>query len=107
MGQETTNECLFCLREDRRVSLTELKQISGLTIKEIEELVDFGILEVQGKEADNWVFSSHCITVVRRATRLKKDFDLNPSGIALALTYLERIQDLEVRLHELECQLLQ
>lgn len=106
MGQETANECLFCLRGDKRISLTELKQVSGLTTREIEELLDFGVLEVQGKDPDNWIFSSHCITVVRRATRLKKDFELNPPGIALALTYLERIQELESRLRELECQLL-
>jgi chaperone modulatory protein CbpM len=106
MRQETAGESLFCLREDRRISLTELKQVSGLTIREIEELVDFGVLEAQGKDPDKWIFSSHCITVVRKAVRLKKDFDLNPSGIALALTYQEQIQELETRLQELECQLL-
>ena len=106
MNQESINEGLFCLREDRRVSLTELKQVSGLTVREIEELVDFGVLKVQGKDPDNWIFSSHCITVAHKAIRLKNDFDLNPSGIALALTYLERIQELETRLNELECQLL-
>ena len=106
MEQESVTECAFCLRGDRRISLTELKQVSGLTIREIEELVDFGVLEAQGKDPDEWIFSSHCITVVRKAIRLKKDFDLNPSGIALALTYSEQIQELETRLHELECQLL-
>jgi chaperone modulatory protein CbpM len=37
---------------------------------------------------------------------LRDDFGLNPPGMALALAYLERIDELERRLRELECQLL-
>lgn len=42
----------------------------------------------------------------RGAARLKRDFDLNPAGLALALTYLERIRELEARLRRLECRLM-
>jgi len=39
----------------------------------------------------------------RRAARLRDDFGLDASGMALALAYLERIEELERRLREPEC----
>jgi chaperone modulatory protein CbpM len=35
--------------------------------------------------------------------KLRDSFGLNPPGMALALTYLEKIEALEHRLRELEC----
>ena len=50
--------------------------------------------------------SARHIVLGRRASRLKVDFDLNLSGLALALTYLERIEEMEAELERLRCQLL-
>ena len=85
------------------LSLRELAQASGLRPDEIEALVDFGVLEPLASDPDSADFPAFCLILARRAHRLRVDFELNPPGIALALTYLQRIEDLEARLHELEC----
>jgi len=99
------SEPLQPLGEDAMVALEELLAASGLARAELLELVEFGALEplVSG---DRLLFLSSCILQARRAARLRDDFGLNPAGMALALAYLERIDELERRLHELECQIL-
>jgi chaperone modulatory protein CbpM len=93
------------LDEQTTVALEELLAVSRLAHEELLELVELGALEpVVAGEA--WRFSARAIVEARRAARLRDDFGLNPPGMALALAYLERIDDLERRLRELECQLL-
>ena len=88
------------LTEQLEVALDELAQASGLLPQEIVELVEYGVFQPVGGSAEaasmsTWRFSARTITLGRRARRLKADFDLNLSGLALALTYLERIEELE------------
>ncbi len=94
------------LDEGSRITLVELQRASGLSETEITELVEIGVFEQATRDSVSWVFSSRCISQARTALRLRDDFELNTQGVALALTYLERIRELEGRLHELECQLL-
>jgi chaperone modulatory protein CbpM len=93
------------LDENGRISFVELRELSGLTEIELTELIEFGIFEsCDGSGAEAW-FSARCLRMARTASRLRSDFDLNLPGMALALTYLERIAALEERLRELECML--
>jgi chaperone modulatory protein CbpM len=99
------------LTEQLEVALEELAAASGLKPQEIVELVEYGVFEPVGGSAQAasisaWRFSARTITLGRRARRLKSDFDLNLSGLALALTYLERIEELETELERLRCQML-
>ena len=95
------------LSEHLEVALDELSRASGLTVEEIVELVEYGVFEPSGGEQrSGWRFSARTITVGRRASRLKSDFDLNASGLALALTYVERIEALEAEIRRLRCELL-
>jgi chaperone modulatory protein CbpM len=91
-------------RDEATVALEELLAVSGLAREELVELVDFGAFEpvVAGTA---WRFAARVVVQARRAARLRDDFGLNPPGMALALAYLERIEELERRLRELECQL--
>jgi chaperone modulatory protein CbpM len=93
------------LDDQTTVALDELLAVSGLAPEELVELIDFGALEpvVAGEPRR---FASRAIVQVRRAARLRDDFGLNPPGMALALVYIERIDELERRLRELECQML-
>jgi chaperone modulatory protein CbpM len=102
--RETGGEGLL-LDERYDVSLTELKYACGLSLREIRELTELGVFEPR-REGVEWRFAARSIELARRASRLKHDFGLNTAGVALALTYLERISELEKRLRELECQLL-
>jgi hypothetical protein len=93
--------------EEKTVSFSELTEISGLGGEILKELIEFGIFEPeQGESPDSWIFSSYAITIAQKALKLKVDFDLLPAGIAIALTYQKRIQELEKRIKELECQLM-
>lgn len=93
------------LDETGQISFVELRELSGLTEVELTELVEFGIFESCGGSGTQAQFSARCLRMARTASRLRNDFDLNLPGMALALTYLERIAALEERLRELECQL--
>jgi chaperone modulatory protein CbpM len=93
------------LDEASEIALEELLAASGLVHEELIELVELGVLRPCEGSERNWRFSSHTIVLGRRAARLRNDFGLNATGMALALTYLERIEGLERRLRELECQL--
>lgn len=102
MTSEEFHESLSLLDQRAGVSLSELALVSGLTPDEIRELADYGVFSCSGEET----FSANSIILARVAVRLKQAFELNTAGVALALTYLERIQELERRLRELECRLL-
>jgi len=109
MSSETYFAALFA--EHSEVALDELVQACGLTAEEIVELVEHGVLTPISVPparlpASAWRFSATTIAIGRRASRLKTDFDLNVSGLALALTYLERIETLEEELNRLRCALL-
>ena len=90
--------------DDCTVALEELLAASGLGHQEVSELIQFGVFHL-ACQAPVWTFHSHTVILARRAARLRDDFGLNVSGMALALTYLERIEALEGRLLELESQL--
>jgi chaperone modulatory protein CbpM len=83
------------------VALDDLIESTGLRHEEVIELVELGVLEPCGGTT-RLAFYSHTVIQGRRAARLRDDFGLNTPGIALALTYLERIERLERRLRELE-----
>ena len=91
------------LNEATEIALEELLAASGLQREEVLELVELGVFEPRGAGEGMWRFSSRTIWLGRRAARLRDDFGLNAAGMALALTYLERIEELEQRLRELEC----
>jgi chaperone modulatory protein CbpM len=90
---------------DSPVRLEELLSASGLAQEEVIELVQFGVFQVADGSETTWTFHTRTLTLARRAARLRDDFGLNVSGMALALTYLDRIEALEHRLRELESQL--
>jgi chaperone modulatory protein CbpM len=94
------------LAEPVEVALDEFVEACGLTLEEIVELVEYGVFEPRGAAREEWSFSARYIALGRRARRLKADFELDLPGLALALTYLERIEELESELTRLRCVLL-
>jgi len=93
------------LTEDRAFSLAELAELSGLAESELRELVDYGAVTPVDPDASTWVFSGKCLLTVRTACRLRMSFDLEPHGVALMITLLERIQELEAQVCDLRAQL--
>jgi chaperone modulatory protein CbpM len=84
------------------VQSAELLEASGLAPEELVELVEFGVFETHQGDA-GWSFHSRVVHQARRVVKLRDAFGLNPPGMALALTYLQKIEALEQRLQELEC----
>lgn len=107
MKEKDICDAEFFHYEEKMVSFSKLTKVSGLGAEILEELIEFGVLEPkEGESPDSWIFSSYAITIARKASKLKVDFDLLPTGIAIALIYQKRIQELEERVKELECQLM-
>ncbi len=106
MSMDELIECIFPDEGLPCLSLSELMRVSGLAREEIIALVDFGILAPEGTE-DMWLFSMGSLLIARTGERLKRGFELSPTGLALALTYLRRIESLESQLQTLGCQLLE
>ncbi len=96
------DDLLIPVDADSLVESAELLAASGLAHEELVELVEFGVLEFK-EVATGWCFHSRAVHQARRVVKLRESFGLNPPGMALALTYLEKIEALETRLRQLEC----
>lgn len=92
------------LDEQQELSLAELVALSGLAEEELRELVDYGVIAPVDPEAEPPVFRADCVVIARTACRLRAAFELDAPGLALALTLLGRIHDLEAQLRELGAQ---
>ena len=93
------------LDEHGTVTLVELAECSGLSESELRELVDLGALEPLERESPELNFGAQCITAARSAARLRTDFELDTPGLALALSLLERVHELELELQRLRARL--
>lgn len=90
---------------DREFSLAELSQVSGLSQEMLRELVDYGALVPTNPRAEQWTFGASFIVAVQTAGRLRDDLELEPHALALALTLIDRIRELESQLRDLRAQL--
>jgi chaperone modulatory protein CbpM len=93
------------LDQHQALTLAELAELSGLPAAELWDLVEHGVLAPLDPTAAIHNFGAECLAVARTAARLRADFELNPSGLALALTLLERVHELEAQLRHLQARL--
>ena len=84
------------LIDSHLVSYDELTQLSGLTISDLQHLLDNGVLSPHDHESNQ--FSSTSIILLRKVARLKEDFELDVNGMCLSLTLLQKINTLEQQL---------
>ena len=89
------------LTEESQFSLTELVELSGSSVEELRELVEYGAILPVNPESSQWVFPGQCLLTIRAACRLRVDFDLEPHGVALVISLLDRIHDLEAQMGSL------
>ena len=95
-AQWLTEECEF--------SLTQLVELSELSAEELRELVEYGAITPANPESSEWVFPGQCLLTIRAACRLRASFDLESHGLALVLSLLDRIHDLEAQIGRLRAQ---
>ncbi len=87
------------------VTWLELQRASGLTADELAELVAYGALTPCDPAAATWTFEARWMVVARHASRLKRDYELDPYGVSVVLSYCERIERLEAEIRALRAQL--
>ncbi len=93
---------IFSLDADARISLGELAECCGLTVVELNELVDYQALTPLDAAASERVFSAHWVGPLRTAARLRQDFDLDLFTLAMVLGQQERIAQLERQVQSLQ-----
>ena len=93
------------LTEDCEFSLGELVELSGLSEADLRELVDYGAIVPVDAGSSQWLFKGKCLTTVRAAFRLRVSFELEPHGMALVVSLLERIRELEAQIDSVRAQL--
>lgn len=90
------------IEDSSEVSLAELAERSGLDEARLRDLVDSGALSPIDPTAASWTFSAECVVTARTACRLLNDFELEPNGLVVVLTLLERIRTLESEVRRLQ-----
>lgn len=84
-----------CLDETTVCSIDHLADVSGLSLDELEDLVEMGLLQAADLAPPARAFHLVHVVTVRQAARIKDDFQLDRNGLALAMTLLRRIASLE------------
>lgn len=93
------------MTEPTQVTLGELAALSGLPEDMVCELVECGALAPAGPTRVQWTFSARCVVTMRAVGRLRNDFELDANALALALSLVERIHELESQLHAAKAQI--
>lgn len=94
------------LDEYTEVAFADLLAASGFERDALIELIEYGVFQPRGQREENWRFPSDALVLARRAARLRSCFELDTPALALTLELLDRMEELERRVRELECQLI-
>lgn len=76
------------------LSLTEIAQCVRIPAETIIVIVDQGIVEPRGQRPEEWQFEPQMLATLRQAIRLRQDLELDWAGIAVALSLMEKVQQL-------------
>ena len=90
------------LDDDTRLALEDMLSLSGFSMDELVALVEHGAFEPEGTTVETWTFSVRSAFVARRAAGLRSEFGLDTTGTSVVFGLLERIEELERQLRELE-----
>jgi chaperone modulatory protein CbpM len=93
------------LDEQGEVAFAELLGACGFEREVLIELIDYGVFEPRGEGEAQWLFPRRSLALARRAARLHRGLDLDAHALALVLDLLERMDEMQRRMRELECQL--
>ena len=83
------------------LTLVELAYLAGISRQMIEELLEVDLIEPCVREPD-MLFAIELLPRVRKIVRLHLHLDISLSSMALVLDLLDRIDDMEKRVAEME-----
>ena len=75
-------------------SFEELCYATAMSSQTVKEIINHGIIEPVGSDPDNWRFSMQMVSISKKAYRLHRDLEIDWSGIALAISLLEELEQL-------------
>lgn len=93
------------LDDDAAVTFTELVELSGLSIAEVQALIEHGVFVPVEQRSEALCFRAEYVVTARTAGRLQRDLGLDIEGLTLALSLLGRIALLEDQIRILKAQL--
>jgi len=82
--------------------LTEVCHELDLPREACEELVEHGIVHPEGDRPEEWAFDITMVSVIKRASRLRRDLDLDWSAVAMVVNLLEERDQLRAELEAME-----
>jgi chaperone modulatory protein CbpM len=89
------------LDESALLTLADICHACAVQGECIVELVEEGVLDPVGLDAQHWRFSGTQLRVAIIASRLQADLGVNAAGAALALQLLEEVDALRARVRAL------
>jgi chaperone modulatory protein CbpM len=90
------------LDENTRVSASELCRLCSADLASLIEMVDWGLLEAEGKGPEEWRFNARALRRAQTAVRLQTDLGVNLAGAAVIVDLLDERGVLVRRVAELE-----
>jgi hypothetical protein len=87
------------------VTFTQMVMASGLSESDVRELVRYGALVPRNPDDAAWTFETRWMFVARKASRLRREFELDAHGVSVVMSFLERIESLEAELRAVRAQL--
>jgi chaperone modulatory protein CbpM len=87
------------------IRVEELSRITCISVEFITGLVEHGVLDPVNDFGNEQDFEERTIVIVKKAVRIKNDFDTDIAGVALALELMNRLDKTRVENQSLRNQL--
>ena len=82
------------IKQSDLLTLTDVTQSVHIAIETVIVIVDHGIVEPRGQLPEEWQFEPHMLATLRQAMRLHRDLEMDWAGIAVALSLIDKLQQL-------------
>ena len=90
------------LDQDAPVTLSELSQMTQLSVDELTELMEYGAVTPVAAEQGNLLFPANCISLMRKAAHVRRAYDLELFAMVVLLDHLGRIERLEEQIRSMQ-----
>lgn len=80
------------------LTLEEFAHAINTNQQVVIEMVEYQLLQPQGKTPEEWRFDSICLKRGRTAVSFYRDLEVNMPGIALALELIDKLETLQHQL---------
>jgi len=89
------------VEDEVHMTIVELSHAASTPEELIMDWVSEGVLSPVGSSPQDWRFSGDSLKRAKTAARLTRDFEINTSGLALALDLMDQISQLRTELMRL------